>query len=69
MAAKVKPVVRQFKYAGVSLPDPNAAWTVDQVRDVLALQFPEISTASVSGPQAVAGKMVYTFDRAVGVKG
>ena len=32
-------------------------------------QFPEIATASVSGPEATGTVMRYTFSRAIGTKG
>lgn len=30
---------------------------------------PEITTAAVTGPEVVDGKLRYTFSRAIGVKG
>ena len=32
-------------------------------------QFPEIATASVSGPEATGSALRYTFSRAIGTKG
>ncbi|MGA8742034.1 MAG: PRTRC system protein C [Terracidiphilus sp.] len=32
-------------------------------------QFPEIATASVSGPEAIGTVLRYTFSRAIGTKG
>jgi PRTRC genetic system protein C len=31
--------------------------------------YPEITTASVTGPETVDGKLRYTFSRAIGYKG
>jgi len=32
-------------------------------------QFPEVATASVSGPEARGSVLPYTFSRAIGTKG
>ena len=34
-----------------------------------ALQYPEIATASLTGPEAVGETLKYTFERAIGSKG
>ena len=60
---------RYFTVNGVRLPDPNPAMTVEQVQAFYAAQFPEVTTAAVSGPEAVGYKLVYTFERAIGSKG
>lgn len=66
---KVTQLTRAFAYAGVTLPDPAPAMNVDQVRDIYAATFPELTTASVEGPETRDGKMLFTFRRAVGTKG
>jgi PRTRC genetic system protein C len=43
--------------------------TLEDVRGVLALQYPEIATATISGPEPVGDTMRYTFERAIGSKG
>jgi PRTRC genetic system protein C len=43
--------------------------SVEEVRGVLALQYPEIATASLTGPEAVGETLKYTFERAIGSKG
>jgi hypothetical protein len=35
----------------------------------IRLQYPEIATAAISGPEAVGDTMKYTFERAIGSKG
>jgi PRTRC genetic system protein C len=60
---------REFFFHGIRLPDPNPKMAVDDVRAIYAIQYPEIATAAVTGPEAVAGKMRYTFERAIGSKG
>ena len=34
-----------------------------------SMQYPEIATAAISGPEAVGDTMKYTFERAIGSKG
>ncbi len=41
---------REFYYNGIRIPDPGPGLSVDQVRDLLTPNYPEIATASVSGP-------------------
>lgn len=60
---------RQFSFAGLKFPDPDPRMSVEEVRGVLALQYPEIATATVSGPEAVGETLKYTFERAIGSKG
>jgi PRTRC genetic system protein C len=33
------------------------------------MQYPEIATAAISGPEPVGDTMKYTFERAIGSKG
>jgi len=66
---KTSPMRREFSFNGVKLPDPNPAMTVEDVRGVLAMQYPEIATAVVTGPEPVGDTMKYTFERAIGSKG
>jgi PRTRC genetic system protein C len=66
---KAEALVQEFHYNGIRIPDPFSDLTVDQVRDLLTPQFPEIATASVSGPEATGTVLRYTFSRAIGTKG
>jgi PRTRC genetic system protein C len=61
---KAEPLVREFHYNGIRIPDPGPELTVDQVRDLLTPNYPEIATASVSGPEATGSVLRYTFSRA-----
>lgn len=60
---------REFSFQGLKFPDPDSKMTVEDVRGVLAMQYPEIATAAISGPEAVGDTMRYTFERAIGAKG
>jgi PRTRC genetic system protein C len=69
MAIKIEKMTREFVFNGIKLPDPNRTATVEQVREVFALTYPEITTAAVEGPESIGGCLRYTFQRAVGSKG
>ncbi|OQA10222.1 MAG: hypothetical protein BWY66_00239 [bacterium ADurb.Bin374] len=60
---------REFSFNGIRLPDPGAHLPVEEVRAIYATQYPDIATASISGPEVIAGKLRYTFERAIGSKG
>ena len=66
---KLVAMKRQFSFAGLKLPDPDPRMSVEEVRGVLSLQYPEIATATVTGPEAVGETLKYTFERAIGSKG
>jgi PRTRC genetic system protein C len=63
------PIKRVFRYNSVELPDPGAQFTVEQVRDIYAATYPEITSAAVEGPEEDGDTVTYTFRRAVGTKG
>ena len=60
---------REFSYNGVKLPDPNPGMTPEEVRQFYATQYPDITTASITGPEAESDKLRYSFVRAIGAKG
>jgi PRTRC genetic system protein C len=60
---------RIFEFNGVRLPDPDPKLSPEEVRNLYALQYPDIATASITGPEAVGDKLVYRFTRAIGTKG
>jgi PRTRC genetic system protein C len=66
---KAEALAREFHYNGIRIPDPGPDLSVEQVRDLLTPQFPEIATASVSGPEVTGTTLRYTFSRAIGTKG
>jgi PRTRC genetic system protein C len=66
---KTEVLLREFHYNGVRIPDPGPELTVDQVRDLLTPNYPEIATATVSGPEDTGSVLRYTFSRAIGSKG
>jgi PRTRC genetic system protein C len=62
-------MIRSFKYAGLILPDPAPELDVESVRSFYAASYPEITTAALTGPEAVDGALVFTFVKAIGTKG
>jgi len=66
---KAEVLAREFHYNGIRIPDPGPELTVEQVRDLLTPNYPEIATASVSGPESTGSVLRYTFSRAIGTKG
>ncbi len=69
MPVTVQTLEREFIFDGHTLPDPGSHLQVEQVREVYIPSYPEITTATVVGPEAVDGKLRYTFTRAIGIKG
>jgi PRTRC genetic system protein C len=66
---KTQVLLREFYYSGVRIPDPGPELTVEQVRDLLTPTYPEIATASVTGPEDTGSALRYNFSRAIGSKG
>ena len=62
-------LVRCFVFLGLKLPDPNPKLTVEEIRAFYAAQYPDLATASISGPEAVGDKLVFRFERSIGTKG
>jgi len=60
---------RYFEFNGQRLPDPNPKLSVEDVQTLYSHQYPDIATASITGPEAVGDKLVYRFTRAIGTKG
>ena len=63
------PLSRHFEFNGVRLPDIDAKLTPEEIRTLYSHQYPDIATASITGPEAVGDKLVYRFARAIGTKG
>ncbi len=72
---QIEKLERVFRYregnssGGLTLPDPNPSLDVESVRTLFCASFPEITTAALTGPEAVGDKLVFTFVKSVGVKG
>jgi PRTRC genetic system protein C len=66
---KTNVVEREFLYHGTILADPNGKLSIEEVRSFYANQFPELTTAAISGPETVGDRLRYRFERAIGSKG
>jgi PRTRC genetic system protein C len=66
---KAEVLLREFNYNGVRIPDPAPQMSVEQVRDLLTPTYPEIATATLTGPEDTGTALRYTFCRAIGSKG
>ncbi len=62
-------VAREFTFNGVKIPDPDKSLSPEEVRPVLATLYPDIATASITGPEAVGDKLRYNFVRAIEILG
>lgn len=60
---------RYFEFNGVRLPDIDPKLSPDEIRTLYAHQYPDIATATITGPEAVGDKLRYQFTRAIGSKG
>ncbi|HEX7424869.1 MAG TPA: PRTRC system protein C, partial [Terriglobales bacterium] len=59
----------EFRYDNLRLPDIGQKLTVEEVRTAYSATYPEIATASVTGPEAIGNNLVYHFTKAIGTKG
>jgi PRTRC genetic system protein C len=66
---EVTKAVREFKYNGVALKDPDPSYSLEQVREFYSAIYPEIVNADIEGPTMTGSKTCYEFRRAVGTKG
>ena len=46
-------ISREFTWNGVKIPDPGRQLSPEEVRAVLATMYPDIATATITGPEAV----------------
>ena len=51
MTITVQKLQRSFAYNGIALPDPGSELSPEHVRDVYSAPYPEITTASIEGPE------------------
>ena len=73
MALEIKGLQRIFKFKKDSkelvLSDPDSSLSVNEVMDFYSLTYPELTTATVHGPEWEEDKAVYRFKTTIGVKG
>jgi PRTRC genetic system protein C len=66
---QASPLTRCFAYLSLKLPDPDSKLNIEEVRSFYSTLYPDLATASITGPEVVGDKLVYTFSRAIGTKG
>jgi PRTRC genetic system protein C len=66
---KTSGLPREFVFNGSRIPDPDPQMSIDQVRDLLTPSYPEIATATMTGPEDTGTSLRYSFSRAIGSKG
>jgi PRTRC genetic system protein C len=68
---QIEKMERAFRYreghssGGINLPDPDPSLDPENVRTLFCATFPEITTAALTGPEVVEGKLVWTFTKAM----
>jgi PRTRC genetic system protein C len=60
---------RCFSFQSLKLPDPDPKLSAEEVRTLYSQQYPDLATATITGPEVVGDKLVYSFSRAIGSKG
>ena len=55
--------------SGVEIPDPDPAMPPENVMSFYAGMYPELTTATVHGPEYKDDKVVYRFKSVIGTKG
>lgn len=66
--AKTTQLKRVFKHGAIELPDIEGL-TPEQVKGSYAGTYPELTSATIKGPDHEDGKQTYTFQQSLGVKG
>ena len=55
--------------AEIALQDPNPAMSPEEVMDFFSRTYPELTTATVHGPEIGNDRIVYHFKTTIGTKG
>ncbi|HEX3800211.1 MAG TPA: PRTRC system protein C [Verrucomicrobiae bacterium] len=69
MPLEASNIARKFVYKGTELADPNPVISVEQARDILSTDHPELATAAIDGPVMKGNVQTYTFIVSAGTKG
>lgn len=69
MALSVTGLPRVFMHKGKALDDPKPELSPDWVLGFYSNTYPELTTATIDGPEIKDGKAVYSFQSTVGTKG
>ena len=73
MALDIKGLKRVFilkKGNGtLTLEDPDSRMSLSEVTDFYSINYPELTTATLHGPELVEDRAVYRFKTTIGTKG
>lgn len=73
MALEMKGLQRVFKMkkdnSVLKLNDPDPDMSLNEVMDFYSMTYPELTTATVHGPELDEDMAVYEFKTTIGVKG
>lgn len=69
MTIEIKPLTRVFQYNGMALADIDRNMTPEEIRDVYAAQYGELTTAETIDHGIDNGIHKYQFLKTVGTKG
>lgn len=73
MALEINGLKRVFKLKKgntvLELDDPDSSLSLNEVMDFYSMTYPELTTATVHGPELEEDKAVYQFKTTIGVKG
>lgn len=58
----LKKAQRVFKMGSVELADPDPSMTTKQVIELYAANYPQLRNSTVSDPQLIADRLVYSFE-------
>lgn len=73
MALDIKGLKRVFRLkkgnATLTLDAPDSRMTLTEVMDFYSMTYPELTTATVHGPEFEEDRVVYEFKTTIGTKG
>ncbi len=73
MALTVSGLERKFSFrkgnSVIALADPDPSWSADDVMNYYANTYPELTTATVQGPEIKDDIAEYEFKTTIGTKG
>ena len=73
MALDIKGIKRVFKLkkgnSALVLEDPDSRMSLTEVTDFYSMNYPELTTATLHGPEFEEDRAVYHFKTTIGTKG
>ena len=73
MALDIKGLKRVFILKkgndSLTLEDPDSRMSLSEVTDFYSMNYPELTTATVHGPEIEDDRAIYEFKTTIGVKG